>query len=128
MARHKQPLELAVLKGADKKDPQRYAEETPKSDLPLGPPPDDMSESAKKVWYDLQKRAIPGVLTGAEHYFMMFASNLIAEYKSDPEGFSVGKYNHMFSALARLGFSPADRQKLSIKKPDTKNPFDNLDE
>jgi len=127
MARIAQPREVAELKGQNKVHPERYRGKVPKSDSPLGNAPDRMTDEAKAIWFELESYAIPGVLTCADRYFMEFASNLIAEYREDVKGFAVGKYNHMYSALARLGMSPADRQKLAIDKPAEDNPYMNLD-
>ena len=53
MGRHKKPLELARLSGADKKNPQRYRKKIPKSEFPLGEPPDGMIEGADDAWHEI---------------------------------------------------------------------------
>lgn len=128
MARHAQPREVAELKGAHKKDPQRYRGETPKANLPLGEAPDHMNGKAQSCWFELSTYALPGVLTGADRVMLEMASNLLAEYRVDPTEFSVGKYTHLIGLLARFGMSPADRQKLSVDKPKEDNPYENLEQ
>ena len=81
MARHAQPRELAELKGAIRKDPQRYRNDVPKSDLPVGDPPEDMSDAAKACWFEISAKAIPGVLTYADSNMVELASDLLAEYR-----------------------------------------------
>jgi phage terminase small subunit len=129
MARHPQPDELARLKGADKKNPQRYSATVPKSDLPLGNAPDHMSEAASACWFELSSMAIPGTMTGADRVMLEVLSNLLAEYRTSPVDFAVGKYTHLISSLARFGMSPSDRNKLGVDKPgEQDNPFANLDD
>jgi phage terminase small subunit len=126
MARHAQPREVARLKGADKKDPQRYRGEAPKRDMPLGNAPAQLSEDAAACWFELQSLALPGVMTGADRIMFEVASNLMAEYRRDPVEFAVGKYAHLIGLLARFGMSPADRQKLAVEKPKSDNPYADL--
>ena len=123
MARHSQPREVAEIKGADKRNPQRYESEPPKSSLPLGDAPKHLSEAAQSCWFEISTYSVPGVMTGADRLMLEMASNLLAEYRTDPIGFAIGKYAHLIGLLARFGMSPADRQKLSIDKPKDENPF-----
>jgi len=126
MARHRQPEALAKLKGADRKNPQRYDKETPTSDLPLGTAPEHMSDEAQKAWFELESYALKGVLTGADRFVMEVASSLLAEFRSAPTDFKAAKYSHLIGCLARLGLTPADRQKLGTSKPAEGNPFDSF--
>jgi phage terminase small subunit len=124
MARHAQPREVAALKGADRKNPQRYRNEPPKADFDLGQPPAHLSPEAVAVWHELAVYAPRGVLQGPDRAMLELAANLFAEYRKDPAEFAVGKYTHLIGILARLGMSPADRQKLGAAKPPEENPFD----
>lgn len=129
MARHAQPQELAKLKGADKKDPQRYSKTVPKHGAPLGNAPARMTVKAKECWFELSAMAIPGTLTYADRVMMEVLANLLAEYRRSPVKFPIGKYTHLIGALARFGMSPSDRGKLGVEKPDKKaNPFEHLDD
>ena len=127
MARHAQPRELAVLKGADKKNPQRYRTAPPKSGLPLGSAPDHLTEAQRACWFELESYAIEGVLTGADRAVMELAAKLLDESRTNWSDFSAARIGHLIGVLARLGLSPADRQKVGAPgQPDT-NPFDALD-
>ncbi len=114
MARHKQPEKLAKLKGADKKNPQRYRTEPPVNKHALGDPPPHMKEKAQEIWYELVQHALPGVITASERFIFEIASNLMAEYRTDPVEFAATKYTHLIGCLGRLGLSPSDRQKLGM--------------
>ncbi len=115
MARHAQPRELADLKGAAVKNPQRYRNEVPKSALPLGEPPGRMSDDGKACWFEISSFALEGVLAGADRFILEITSNLWAEYIADPVGFQGQKYTHMIGCFARMGFSPSDRTKLGVE-------------
>lgn len=122
---HKQPRELAELKGTTRTHPDRYRGEVPKSAKPLGQPPKHLSEEAKAAWFEIESYALPGVLTGAERMTMELLANFIVAYRANPAEFPANKYPPMISCLARLGMTPADRQKLAVTKPDAKvDPMD----
>lgn len=123
MARHSQPREVAALKGADKKNPQRYRAEVPKSVLPLGSAPEHLSEMAKAVWFELEAYAPAGVLAGSDRLMLETAAVLVAEFRENTKGFPASKMGHMIGVLARLGMSPSDRQKLGAEKTKEEDPF-----
>lgn len=124
MARHKQPAELAKLKGADKRNPQRYKTEAPKTGKALGKVPGHLPEEVSKVWKELEKCALPGVLTSADRFIMEVASSLLSEFRANRGEFVAAKYSHLIGCLARLGLTPADRQKLGTEKTPEGNQFD----
>lgn len=129
MPRHEQPREIAALKGADKKNPQRYKSTPPKAKTPLGNYPKDRSTDPEACWFEISSFCIPGVLTGADRFMMEIASDLMAEYRKSPVEFPAAKYAHLIGVLARFGLSPTDRNKLGVDKPDASaNPFAALDD
>lgn len=131
MARHPQSREVADLKGATRKHPERYRKTPPAVEMPLGNAPDHLDKTGEKdwtaseIWFELESYAPRGVLTGADRITMEVLSNLLVEYRKAPSEFAVGKYTHLIGCLARLGMTPADRQKLGVEKPEDKgNEFD----
>jgi len=124
VARHKQPRELAELKGATKKDPQRYKKEAPTTGKALGKPPAQMPEDVVTVWKELEKCSLPGVLTSADRFVLEVAASLLVEFRANRAEFKAAKYSHLIGCLARLGLTPADRQKLGTEKTREGNPFD----
>ena len=125
---HTQPLEIAKLKGAHKKDPQRYRKEVPKSKLPLGEAPAHLTPEAAACWFEISGYSIPGVMTGADRIALEVLSNLLAEYRDDPRGFTAAKLNQLIGSLGRFGMTPSDRTKLGVEKSKADNPFANLDD
>src|SRR5687768_14261356 len=112
MARHQQPLEVAEAKGAIRKNPQRYRNVPPKVEQPVGTAPAHLSPQAKACWFEIETLAPMKVLTGADRLAIEMLSNLLAEYREDPNGFPTPRIAQLVSCLARLGMTPADRQKL----------------
>lgn len=128
MARHAQPRELADLKGAVAKNPQNYRRQVPKSEYPLGDAPQHLSDEAKECWREISLCAVVGVLTNADRHILEITSNLLAEYRQEPTAFAIGKYGPLVGGFARLGMSPADRQKVGMVPPKNDNPYDRLDD
>ena len=128
MPRHTQPIELARLKGADTKNPQRYRKDVPKSRLPLGEPPDDMTDGEQSCWFELSALSLPGVLTGADRIGLEMLAALLREYRDDRRGFAGVKHNAMVSLLGRFGMTPSDRTKLGVENNKDENPFARLDD
>jgi phage terminase small subunit len=50
MARYPEPTALKLLKGTDKKNPQRINKREPKPTGPLGAPPRTLTAAAKRIW------------------------------------------------------------------------------
>lgn len=124
MGKIAQPREVALLKGADRKHPERYKGKVPKAPTPLGNAPDHLSPAAQEVWFEIDTYGLPGVMTSADRFLLEVTCVLISEFRGDTDKFQVGKYGQLISCLGRLGLSPADRQKLATTKPDEENPFD----
>lgn len=113
MARHAQPREVAELKGATKKNPQRYKTAPPKSSKPLGGAPNWCEKIEKAAWVDLQRMTPAGVLTFADRAVMELSSALLSQFRADRLNFPAAKMTHLVGCLARLGLTPADRQRLT---------------
>lgn len=130
MPRQRLTNEAAALRGADRKDPQRFRDRkaAPKHEAPVGEPPAKMSVEAKACWFEIETYAIPGTLTAADRLMLESAANLMAEYRADPLEFSAAKLGRLFQALSSFGMTPVDRQKLGPVGPNAAaNPFDALD-
>ena len=65
-----------------------------------------------------------GVLTGADRIILEVAACLLAEFRECPAAFQGQKYTHLRGALASMGMSPSDRQKLGTEKPKENSGFD----
>jgi hypothetical protein len=118
-----QPREIAELKGADKKNPQRYRNEVPKNSNPVGLAPEDMTPEQQKCYFELTSYAIPNVLTQADSTIVELAASLLAEFRKDRSKFPANKIGHLMSCLTHLGMTPSARTKLNVSKEKPKNPY-----
>lgn len=109
MGRYRNPRKIAELRGATKKNPQRYRGPEVRSDYPLGEPPEYLSEAAKAVWFEIDRDAPDGVLTGADRFALEIASELMAELREKPREFTAARVARLQSALASIGLNPTKR-------------------
>lgn len=139
MGRPAQPLAMAKLKGAHKKNPQRFRkamelEEDQKaaaakgqpapSVSPLGLIPEHLSDEAKKAWFELETYIPPGILSQSDRILLELTANMLGEYRRSPSRFATNKLPMMLKYLAHLGLTPTDRRKLALPEGGSKNPFD----
>lgn len=130
MPRPRLTNEQAALRGADRKDPQRFRDRKacPKHEGPIGNPPEGMAEDAKRCWFEFVTYAIPGTMTAADRLTLEAASNLMAEYRRDTVEFTAAKLGALLKVLSLFGMSPVDRQKLGASNAEKQaNPFASLD-
>lgn len=127
MARIAQPVEVAVLKGAHKKNPQRYRKVVPKNKNPLGKPPTKFTKAQKKIWKELESYGLPGVLTQSERLILEQLVYLVEEMRDNPRTFSASKHGIINSLSSKLGMDAASRQKFGQEIPE-ENEEDSWDE
>lgn len=125
MARIPQPVETALLKGADKAHPERYRNRVRRSAPGIGEAPAYLSGDAAVVWLELAATLPPGVLTVADREAFAALCDLIAERREAPREFSGAKYSVLVSLLSRFGMTPSDRAKVQVTdEPEAPaNPF-----
>lgn len=126
MARHPQPRELAEIKGQTKAHPERYRNDPPKADTPVGDPPAYLSPLAKEIWHEICRLSIKGVLQGPHRFLLEIASTLMAEFRSwdrsSKGSFPANQLTQLRGALAQLCLTPGEQQKLGLTKP-SDDPF-----
>ena len=82
MPRARDPMEVARLKGAVDKNPQRYTERSDLAhDLPIGEPPKGLTAFEKKVWREICSEAIPGVMQLSDMRVLTVTVRLVAEWE-----------------------------------------------
>lgn len=117
-------MAVAKLKGADKKNPQRYRDYLEDHPLPFKCP-DYITGVHFETWEELASAMLPGLLTHADAVPFEMLVNMIVEYRIDPPAFAVGKYAPIMNFFSRFGMTPSDRRKLAIEKgKEKKNEFD----
>src|SRR5262245_9988273 len=113
MGRFAQPREMAELRGRVRHDPQRYRDEIPKTDLPLGTPPEWLSEDVRRAWRYIEAHMPAGILRGEHRVIFEVMSTLLAEFWRSPTEIPVGKLQALLACCARFGMSPGDAKATS---------------
>lgn len=122
MARPRKPTRVLELKGAFRHDPQRRKsrEGEPQPDEPLGEPPDTLDEAQAARWRELARMGF--WLTFADRTQVEIAARLWAMMRKDDSDMKV--MQQFQSALAKLGFNPVDRTRVSVQRPAPKSKLD----
>jgi hypothetical protein len=111
MPAHRKPTEVLLLNGAFKHDPKRARPIGPKADAPLGDPPPYFTETERACWLEAVGNAPAGVLTSADRFIVEIAARLIAKFRT--EWLTGPEMAQLTRALARMGWTPADRSRVS---------------
>jgi len=114
MPRKKQPIEVAKLKGATRKNPQRYPKgEVPKSTYGIGKPPAGFDAEEKKAWNEIVNNSAAGVLCATDRHWLEITAELLAAWrKKKKNGFDNSKLSRLTSMLGDMGMNPVARQRL----------------
>ena len=127
MPAYRKPTELLALSGAFEKNPQRRRPVGPKSDRPIGEPPDHLAPDEAAAWREFCRDAPAGVLTSADRVALELLARLIAKARR-PGGLSGAELGHLRGFLSEMGASPASRSKVLPAGPGAEpaggNPWD----
>jgi hypothetical protein len=106
---------------------QRARSREPKPSGPLGPPPDELKASQKKVWRELAAIIPEGVADASDRWSFEVLVCLMGKFR---RGISLGgEVSQMLSLLAKFGMTPVDRSRVAARpEPAGKiqNPWDKL--
>lgn len=122
--RPRTPTAILKLRGADKKDPQRYRDRAnePRPDKPLGTCPRWFGEWQKDVsraWKFISDACPEGVLTEMDRPAMVQLAALYAEFLGNPRDFPAPKHARLHALLCSMGMTPVDRSKVAVAPKDT---------
>ena len=116
MGRHKLPSNVKKLKNTYRE--HRENKDEPISEEPLGNAPDCLDDKQKQVWFELSEITPEGVLTDADRIIVEIATRMLTTLRTMGK-LSVGEMGHLIGCLARMGLTPVDRAKISVKKTKT---------
>lgn len=110
----RKPTAVLEANGAFRHNPKRAQARAnePKPVRPIGSPPVHMTKAAKKVWKEIVKESVPGVLMSPDRAILEILSGLLAEYRADPAGFQSSRMILMTKLLSQCGFTPVDRARV----------------
>ena len=116
MSRNFTPTSILDAKGAFIRHPERSRPNEPQSDRPLGSPPKGMSDEEKKIWKQLAKECLPGVVKQSDRTAFTLLVKLATKLYNNEE-MRVGEMAVMISLCSRFALTPADRSKVAIEQP-----------
>lgn len=126
MARPRTPTNVLDARGSFKKHPERKRQDAEASG-PLEASPDHINGEVLNAWNEIVESAPLDVLTNSDRISLEIAANLLAQFRSDPIGFTAAKLVRLEALLGKFGMTPADRAKVGGKKEAPKgNPFADL--
>jgi len=119
----KQPAQLQMLKGVDKKNPDRINKNEPQGGK-IGNPPAHFSKELKSVWKEFVDNLVDGVLQKSDRQSLEIACHLMFQFRQNPVDFSGAKLSRLHSLLGSFGMTPSDRRNISVPDKKPENPFD----
>jgi hypothetical protein len=117
MGRPRKPSAILELTGSFRKHPdrRRARENEPQPEPDVGAPPTCLNEAQRARWMELVNDAAPGVLTRADRAILETMARL--RQKERDGVIKAAEVGILVSCYGRLGFSPADRSKVTVPKP-----------
>ncbi len=89
--------------------------------------PSWLSDHASEIWDRTLEKLMPlNILTSIDDISLAAYCELSAEFASNPVEFPSSKMAQLRSLMSSFGMNPADRNKVSAKKPTRKNQFSDL--
>jgi hypothetical protein len=127
MPAHRKHLDVHVMSGATKKNPQRFTDRkrAPQPIAELGKPPKHLTADEKKAWKEIEKQVPPGVLGNTDRIAVEIAAKLLVRFRTGLL-LKASEVSCLVSLLARFGMTPADRNK--IETGPTQEPDETQDE
>ena len=115
MPRRRKTTEEHKRTGADKKNPQRFADrENEPTDLkPLGPPSASLNKQQKDAWKEIVSNSHPGTLCSADRLLMEMASRMLVAIRTETK-VNAAMYMRFQMFLSEMGMTPAARSKVSV--------------
>lgn len=125
MPAHRKHLDIHVMSGATKKNPQRFTDRkrAPQPTEDLGKPPKHLTADERKAWKEIASQVPPGVLGNTDRIAVEIAARLLVRFRTGLL-LKASEVSCLVSLLARFGMTPADRNKIETgptQEPDEMN-------
>lgn len=123
MPRNRVPSAILDAKGAFIANPQRQREAEPMTATagPLGPPPSRLTKEQKKVWKEIAKRMLPGVVFASDSDAFELMVRLTARMRAEDHAkeetlMTAAEKTLLVSLWSRFAMTPADRSRVQAEK------------
>jgi hypothetical protein len=123
MPRNRVPTEILDAKGAFLANPQRKRDNEPTtaSADPLGSPPTRLTKDEKKVWKEVAKRMLPGVVFASDRDAFELMVRLTVRMRAEDHTkeetlMTAAEKTLLVSLWSRFAMTPADRSRVQAEK------------
>lgn len=125
MAPPRKPTNVLALNGAFKRNPKRGAARSnePLPEGTIGEVPARLNESEQACWRDIVAMCHEGSLCNADRLIVEHAARILSALRASSEYVDTKLMVRLECVLGKLGLSPADRSRISIKPKATANPY-----
>jgi hypothetical protein len=121
----RQSVETLIRNGTFKNDPSRTRPMEPRSDRPIGNAPAWFTVPEKALWKELISNAPDNALCAADRVMLEIVVKLTIKLRAND--IKTAEINLLSANLSKLGWSPADRAKVSpVSHKDTSDDLDFL--
>lgn len=119
MPRARKPTNVLALSGAFKHNPKRgeARKDEPKPTEGIGEPPEHLDQAAAECWREIVGLAHAGTLSSSDRLILEHGSNLLAQLRASNWLAHPTVLLRFEAFLTKLGLTPADRSRVSVKKP-----------
>lgn len=123
MPKPRTPSAVLEARGAFDKDPARRREDFEAAAFDPAPP-DYFSDAQRAVWHEIVAALPPSALQATDRMAVELAARQVAYFRATPDpDVTAAQLAQIRTALAVLGMTPADRSRVSAKKPPKVNAF-----
>lgn len=118
MPKPRAPTNVLALRGAFKTNPARGRARAaePPPDGEIGDPPDHLSVEARACWVEIVGLAHAGTLCRGDRLIVEHGAQLLAQLRADDWKVHPTLLVRWEGFLGRLGLTPSDRSKVSVRK------------
>jgi hypothetical protein len=116
MSRPFQPAAVSDANGYFLQHPERKRPNEPTTSKPLGPAPKWLSKEERKVWKDLAKQCLPGVLMFSDRLAFEMLVVLTTSFRARAPMLAAERLL-MVNLCARFALTPADRARVQVEQP-----------
>lgn len=116
MSAVRKPTAVLEANGAFTRNPKRARARRyePDTGRGVGPAPEYLTSEQGKAWDDIVSACAPGVFQSSDTVFLAAMSAMVAQFREDPVGFGISRYQIFLTMLTRAGMTPSDRSRVAV--------------
>jgi phage terminase small subunit len=118
MGRPRTPTSILDGRGSFLQKPSRSRPDEPTTDKPIGDAPTYLTKEERKVWRELVKQSLPGVLMESDRLMFALMVRLAAKFQSGAP-MMAAETSQLISLSGKFAMNAADRSKVAIEKKKT---------